>query len=66
MYIRAIETNNSELKKRFEGRANDLYRETFGTQYSQTSLREHIIFGIACGETDFFFLEDVSTPNNVI
>jgi hypothetical protein len=66
MYIQAVETKNTELKIRFEGRANDLYRETFGTQYSQTPLREHILFGIACGETDFFFLEDVRAMMKVL
>lgn len=40
-------------------RANTLYRETLGTEYEFTSIREVILFDMAMGESGYYFKEDL-------
>ena len=61
MYLKAIEENNEERKQVFVERANTLYRETIGTEYEYHSIREHLLFCIAMGESGYYFREDLRT-----
>lgn len=65
MYLRAIRNDDKSMMERMASRANDLYMEMAGTEYSMSLVRNSTIFNIAGKCTDYRLICDLESKIKV-